>query len=357
MANLVMPKFTITFLSKAASAITRSEKGTVCLLLRDTAHGGENFTITNIVDIPDDLTAETRTQIENALLGYINPPRAVLVYICDGDHNLTAALKWAATQQFDYLCGPADTSSSDAQTIATWVKNERLNNDAIYKAVLPSHAGDSEAIVNFDAADIETEGGTFTAASYCSRIAGLLAGTPMRISATYAPLPEVTDVKRLTPAEQDTAVGTGKFILWTDGSQVMTGRAVNSLQTTTDVKGDQFKKIKLVEIMDMIKQDIRSTVRGEYIGKYANTYANKMLIVAAIRGYLQGLEADDLIAPGWSLDLDVAQQKIWLEANGTDTTDMTEQQLREADTGSYVFLAGVVRPLDAIEDVQIEITI
>lgn len=357
MAKLTMPKINITFQSKAASFIARSEKGVVLLILRDNALGGNNYVVTNAAENLDGLSVDNQTQIANALRGYVNPPKKVLVYVIDDEHTLTDALKWAATQGFDYLCGPADVSSSESETIGSWIKSERANNFAIYKAVLPNHAGDSEAIVNFCASGIQTADGEFTAASYCSRIAGLLAGTPMRISSTYASLPEVTDVDRLTPSEQDEAVGAGKYILWSDGQHVLTGRAVNSLQTTTDTKGDQFKKIKLVEIMDMIGQDIRSTVRTDYIGKYANTYANKMLLVAAIRGYMQGLEADALINSGWELDLDVAAQKTWLEANGTDTSEMTTQQIREADTGSHVFLKMSCKPLDAIEDVDLVISI
>lgn len=357
MAKLTMPKINITFESKLAAMITASEKGTVLLILRDAALGGENYTVTDITEIPDGLSEDNQTQIKNALIGYVLPPKKVLVYVIDDEHTLTEALKWAATQGFDYLCGPADVSSSESETIGSWIKSERANNFAIYKAVLPNYAGDSEAIVNFAASGIQTEDGTFDAAGYCSRIAGLLAGTPMRISSTYASLPEVMDVDRLTQSEQDEAVGAGKYILWSDGQHVLTGRAVNSLQTTTDTKSDQFKKIKLVEIMDMIGQDIRSTVRTDYIGKYANTYANKMLLVAVIRGYMQELEAASLIQPGWELDIDVAAQKRWLDAKGTDTTNMTRQQIREADTGSHVFLAGYCKPLDAIEDVDLAISI
>lgn len=357
MAKLTMPKINITFASKAASFIARSEKGVVMLILRDDALGGRTYAIADTTEIPEGLSAANQTQIKLALLGYVNPPKKALVYVLSEEGSLTDALKWAATQNFDYICGAADCTASEAETIASWIKSERANSFAIYKAVLPDCAADSEGVVNFTASNIQTADGTYSAAEYCARIAGLLAGTPMRISSTYASLPEVTDVDRLTLAEQDEAVGAGKYILWSDGLHVLTGRAVNSLQTTTDTKGDQFKKIKLVEIMDMIGQDIRSTIRTDYIGKYANTYANKMLLVAAVRGYMQDLEAEALINSGWTLDLDTAAQKAWLEANGTDTSEMTTQEIREADTGSHVFLAMACKPLDAIEDVDLAISI
>ena len=99
----------------------------------------------------------------------------------------------------------------------------------------------------------------------------------MTISCTYAPLNELTDIKRMTEQEGNTAVDNGKLILINDGEKVKIGRAVNSFVTTVDGKGDSFKKIKIVEAMDMINNDIRKTAEDSYIGKYANSYDNKCL--------------------------------------------------------------------------------
>lgn len=82
---------------------------------------------------------------------------------------------------------------------------------------------------------------------------GLLAGTDLTISATYAPLTDFEDTSRLNKEDRDTAVGAGKLIAIWDGEKVKLDRAVTSFVTTTGTKGDSFKKIKLVECMDMIK--------------------------------------------------------------------------------------------------------
>ena len=55
--------------------------------------------------------------------------------------------------------------------------------------------------------------------------------------------------------------------MW-DGEKVKVCRGVNSFQTTNGNQGDSFKKIKLVEAMDMIKDDITMTAQDNYIGKY-----------------------------------------------------------------------------------------
>ena len=77
-----------------------------------------------------------------------------------------------------------------------------------------------------------------------------------------------------------------------------------------------------------------------------------------IKTYLDSLERDGLIQSGSSVvEIDADAQAAWLAENGTDTSGMDEQALREANTGSHVFLRIAFKPLDAIEDVHIPITI
>ena len=197
---------------------------------------------------------------------------------------------------------------------------------------------------------------SLSAAAYCGRIAGLIAGTPMSQSVTYAVLPEVEDIHRMTPVEMDTAVGAGKLILYHDGEKVKLGRGVNSL-TTAEGKGDVWKKIKIVETLDMIAQDIRLTIQDKYIGKVSNSYDNKLQLVTAIKTYLQALARDGLIEADFTVDIDLDSQRTWLESQGTPTVDMSDQQVRQANTGSQVFLALTVKPVDAMEDVRVVIRV
>ena len=57
-----------------------------------------------------------------------------------------------------------------------------------------------------------------------------------------------------------------------------------------------------------------------------------------------------------TIDINVEKQRQYLESTGVDTSEMDEQAIRQANTGSHVFLAGSVGILDAIEDVDIIIT-
>lgn len=356
MAKLTSPLVSVTFTELGISAITRGDKGTVALIVRDEAELAP-FTISQASQTPEKLGKETQDYIKRTFLGYVNPPKKVIVYVLFADGRLADALDYMAAQVFDYICGPADCTAEEAADIASWVKSQRLNNGAKFKAVLPNHPADNYAIVNFTG-DAMTDGATvWPTAGYCSRIAGLLAGTPMKIAATYAPLPELSDCARFTKEESDEAVGNGELALRWDGRKVKLDRAVTSLVTTSQGMLDSFKKIKIVEIMDLIRTDITATAEDEYVGKYANTYDNKLLLITAIRGYFMGLEQSQLVQPGYTVDLDVDAIEQYLMSRGANTGEMTERQLREADTGSHVFVKVRCKILDAIEDIAIKVEI
>lgn len=371
MAKLTSPRVSVTFTTLARTAILRGSKGTVALIVRDEAEQ-EPFSITQASQIPTTLGKETQSYIKRTFIGYMSPPKKVVVYVMppasedvveEGDtpatdSGLSAALAYMSGQAIDYLCGPADCTADEADEIATWIKDQRDNYGSKCKAVLPNCAANHCAIVNFASSGM-TDGTTvWTTAEYCSRIAGLLAGTPMKIAATYAPLPELADCARLSKDEADEAVGSGQLVLRWDGRKVTLNRAVTSLVPSGAETGgelsDNLKKIKIVEIMDLIRTDITTTAEDEWIGQYPNSYDSKMLLVAAIRGYFMELKQAGLVQAGYTVDLDVEEIEAYLRGQGVNVEEMSEQQIREADTGSYVYIIVSCKILDAIEDIMIK---
>ncbi len=352
-----LPNINITFSTKAASAIARSEKGIVGLIVRDTAVNGGHI-LTSTTQIPSTLGVNNKAYIERAFTGYVNPPKKVIVFVLPADAaNLTDALAYFATQTFDYIAGPPDIITAECTAVVNWIKSQRLLG-LTPKAVLPNTAADNESIINFTTSGINDGTNKYTAAEYCSRIAGLIAGTPMTIACTNAALPEVIDVDRLTKDEMDDAIDSGKFIIFYDGEKVKVGRGINSLQTTTSDKGEAFKKIKIVEAVDMINKDIKSTAEDNYIGKYANSYDNKCLLISAIQGYYTGLENDGILEMDTSsIGIDIETQTAYLQSIGKDTSSMSEQEIKMAMTADKVFLKSSISILDAIEDINLNITI
>lgn len=353
-----MPSINIVFKKMAQTFINRNDRRIVAIIVMDAAASVQGYRELNTAkEIPEALGAANKAYITQAFLGNISQPAKVLLYVLQvTEEDYTVALDVLATKAFDWLVLPPDVTPELAETVAEWIRTQRNENKAVFKAVLPHIDADDEAIVSFISDDIVVSEKSLTAAEYCSRIGGLLAGTPLSQSATYAALPEVSDVAAMTRAEMDEAVDAGKFLIFNDGRRVKVGRAVTTLQTTTEDKSDQLKKIKIVEVQDLIQYDLTTMFEDDYIGKYANSYDNKCVLLTAVWDYFKGLEVADILAEGVSsVEIDIETQTQYLKDKGYDVSKMTAKEIREHDTDEKVFLLANIRILDAIEDISLKI--
>ena len=412
------PEINIKFIEAGNSAPTRVEKGVVLLLINEIIKVPltNPLTVLDKNDIPDALSDINKDFIKLALKGYDGEaPKKIIVYSTNtapkvaeselNDMTTEAILNLAQEYGYDLTNHTKDTAKNTVITdflakqtaveanienvlndvskmkftymaypegdneaygkIKEWVVEQRENRRKV-KAVLPNTVGDNEGIINYtnnintvaemvkngvEDAIVET---TYTAAQFTARIAGLLAAVPNSYSATYATLGEVVSCDEVE--DRDKAVSEGKFFIFHDGEKIKTCRAVNSLQTTTKDKGEDFKKIRLVHIMDTINNDIETLVEDEYLGKYPNTYDNKCILISAIDEYLRQLESKGMIN-SHTIDIDMAAQKEYLKEKGVDVSEMTDDEIKQALTGTNVFLAGTVKLLDAIEDLNWNISI
>lgn len=363
-----LPSINIIFREQGINAIRRSQRGIVVLILEGTVPDNNPITVLTPADIPSDFSNENKEQIELALIGYQTPPRKLIVYMIPkpGEQetaDYTEAQDYLETIRWDYVAVP---QIDDARTnaFATWIKALRDTKKKKVKAVLPNTPADHEGIINFATEEIVTKERTYTTAEYCGRIAGLIAGTPLTIASTFAPLPEVIDCDKMTIEELDTAIDQGKFVLYNDGDKIKVARGINSLVTTVQGKLDSFKKIKIVEAMDLIHDDIKKTAEDNYLGKFSNSYDNKCLLIMAILGYLEGLEIDGILNRGKTeVGINVETQANFLKSIGFEMNDgrtvdeMRESEIKEADTKDKVFLYAKVKILDAIEEIDLPIQI
>ena len=348
-----LPNIIIEFKTKASTAIKRGERGVVAVMVIEKSNHG----VTKIEDktqVPADLTAENKEYVERAFEGGKAPIKHVLLIRTDTVENALAKLE---TIKFDYLAAPPAVTETEVQKIATQIKTMRDSKRMKVKAVLPNIAADHEGIINFTTSDITVGDKTYTAGQYCSRIAGILAGTPLNVNSTYFVLSEVDDVPKFTRSEMNEKIDSGEFVLFHDGEKVKIGREVNSLKDANGLKGDIYKSIKAVDTMDLIYNDIHGTCEDNYIGKYPNNYDNKCLLLVAVQQYLEALRDDEILDKDIFVGIDVKAQRDWLRENGTDVSEMSEQQIKEANTKSNVFVEGSYHILYAIEDITVNFNI
>lgn len=347
-----VPKIKFTYRAAAQSVAMRMKQGVVALIVQDPGTAAGVYSIGDVDDIPKGLSESSVAYIKMALIGSRwNTPSNVLVSVIDTDADIvTAGAAALAAKDFDYLCGPPDMTAEEAASVKKWLDTARKGY-CIGKLVTANYAADDMTVINFASSGIVVGGTTYAGSDFCSRIAGILASTDMSASATFAPLPEVTAVDAIE--DQDGAVDAGKLILIHDGRKAKIARAVNSMVTVPDGQSATLKKIKIVEGVDLIRSNAIRMIEENYIGQKPNSYDNKLALVSDLHAFLKELEREGVLASGsGNAEVDFTAQRSWLRAHGTDVAKMTDTEILQANTDSYVFiqLSGTLQ--DAMEDFQ-----
>lgn len=367
-----LPQVLINFRTQGTTAIKRSARGIVAMILHDGAKNEiQQFRISDTTDIPDEiLSAKSVELVKLCLKG---TPLRVLLYVIpevgtevepDGhltDQNdvldLIQAVKW------NWICNPTSTGTEQAD-LSSWVVAQRNNKRKTFKAVCAKQAADHEGIVNFCTDDIVAENGTdengdpvyttYNAVQYTARIAGILAGLALDRSATYFSLTEVQSVESYTDIEE--RIDKGQLLLFDeqDGNGVKIARACNSLITFTTDKGEDFRYIKIIEALDLITDDVRDTFKKYYVGKVINDYNHKMLFITAVLVYFDEIKGNVLDRDGKNtVDIDEQAQLNYAKLHGEKTEDMSAMEIRKYNTGTRVMLTGNIKPVNAMEDLTI----
>lgn len=350
-----LPEINIEFVGRAVTAIKRSQLGIVALILKDNIQTADTVTYKSVEEVKTgEWSPENLDLIQKTFMG--TPSKVIIERLGAEVVDYNAALTRLNNKRFNYLAIPG-IEDADTTLIATWIKSKRENDKKTFKAVLPNTEGDHEGIINFTTSGITVGGKAYTTAEYTGRIAGVLAGLPFTRSSTYFEFPEIDSITEIE--DPDKAVDDGELILINDGENIKIGRGVNSLTTTTIQKTEDFKSIRVVEVMDMIKDDIRTTFDTQYVGKVNNIYDNQVLFITSVNAYFSGLAADEILDPSAvnKATIDVGKQRLAWESIGTDTSAWDDQKVKETSFKRNVFLAGNVKIVDAMEDLDFDISI
>lgn len=367
-----LPQVLINFRTQGTTAIKRSARGIVAMILHDGVKNEiQQFRISDTTDIPDEILSEKSVELVKLCLK--GTPLRVLLYVIpeagtevEPDGHLadqSDVLDLIQTVKWNYICAPT-SEGTEQSDLADWIKAQRNNKRKTFKAVCAKQEADHEGVINFCTDNIVAVNGTdengdptyttYNAVQYSARIAGILAGLALDRSATYFSLTEVQSVESYPDIEE--RIDKGQFLLFDemDGNGVKVARACNSLKTFTTDKGEDFRFIKIIEAVDMITDDIRDTWKKFYVGKVINDYNHKMLFIAAIMVYFDEIKGNVLDRDGGNVvDIDENAQKNYAILKGEDIDKMSAMDIRKFNTGTKVMLSGKVKPVNAMEDLTI----
>lgn len=370
-----LPQVLINFRTQGTTAIKRSARGIVAMILHDGAKNEiQQFRISDTADIPDEILSEKSVELVKLCLK--GTPRRVLLYVIpdadteiEPDGHLTGqndVLGLIQSVKWNWVCNPTSTGTEQAD-LSSWVIAQRNNKRKTFKAVCAKQAAGHEGVVNFCTDDIVAENGTdengdpvyttYNAVQYTARIAGILAGLALDRSATYFSLTEVQSVESYTDIEE--RINKGQLLLFDeqDGNGVKIARACNSLTTFTTDKGEDFRYIKIIEALDLITDDVRDTFKKYYVGKVINDYNHKMLFITAVLVYFDEIKGNVLDRDGKNtVDIDEQAQLNYAKLHGEKTEDMSAMKIRKYNTGTKIMLTGNIKPVNAMEDLTINFT-
>lgn len=352
MSRMGLPNFSMIFQGKGVTAIQRSARGIVAMILKDDTEGGKTVNIYRKVDELD-FENWTEKNYDYFKLVFAGTPSTVIaIRLGTKVEGYNEALKKLKDMKWNYLCIP-ELKPADTTVIAAWIKQYRNDANKTFKTVLAHCNGDHIGIINLTTENITSTitGKKHSAAEYCARIAGVLAGLSLERSSTYYVLDDISDAE--VPDDPDERIDNGELIIVFDSKKYKIGRGVNSFVSFTKEHTEDESFIKIVEGMDLYHDDIYETYEDYYVGKIINDYDGKQMFVGAIGAYhktLLGNVLDKSFDNTVSINVDA--QRIYLESKGTDTTDMDDLAVAMANTGTKVFIASNVKFVNAMEDLK-----
>ena len=345
-----LPTIDFIFKTKAATAISRSARGVLAIVVQDATKTFSHKTYGTLLDVSaSDYTADNYAAIARA---FTAAPYKVIVVRIGADEDMDDAKAVLATLTYNWICTPASTLQAG---LAAYVKafNTASKAHKIKAVVCGVSAADDEHITNVPNTSVTlTDGAALDIALYMPRLGGILAACPMTESVTYRELTDLSAVSAVS--DLDGSIDTGNMPLFQDDNVFRIARGVNTLTTLTGGKTADMKKITVVEGMDMMREDIITTFKTGYLGKYKNKADNQSLFISSVIGYFKNLAREDVLDPEYAntAGVDVDAQKAAWETVGTDTSGWDDAAAKKRTFKSSMHLSADVKILDAIEDLK-----
>ena len=362
-----MPETVFNFKEQKNTFTYRLGRGSVAYVhIADGASTAEFYTISNKLKVEEVLTSATDSeelkQVANKMFKY--GAAKVLVAVASKFEDVKT---WLEGQRFNYLAMNKVTSD-----VITWA--ESINFLAGRRFILFSDGSACKASNEKYSGHVvsvypESENAVVGTPA---DIASIVAGCNDR-SATFCVLgyneeftnEELNKYPSARSEMADTKINEGLLTVVNDGEKLKIGRAVtthykySAEEPSNDTSKSALSKVRCVDVLDLVEDDIRDTFENQYVGQVLNGYDDKMAFISHVNGtYLAGLEGTALNKESRNyVDIDLKKHIEIATAAGMKVDDMSEMELRKIDTGDKLYLIGNLRPLDAMEDLTINFSV
>ncbi len=361
--RLDLPDISVIFTQKAVTAVQRSERGVLCVIVKDVQQdtGIKKFVYKRLADITTtDYTTANYDALKRAFDVAVNK---VYVLRCSEASELADIVKELDKIKFNYVC---TNVKADQQTLANDVVQRNVDNQGhkCVAVVANITQGDSKYVIKLKGDGGKLKAGTeVKAEDYVIRIASTLCNLPMNRSLTYYVFEDLAswdDTYLTTEAPIGKWISDGWLTLINDDDEVKCGRAINSLKTFTSTDTEDMSYIIIVEAMNLIIEDIYTTFKDYYVGKYKNTLSNQRLFITSVNAYFRQLMREEVLDDSFDNQayVDVESQRLaWLGIGKTEAEDWDDNKVQQMTFRTNVFLAGDAKISNAMEDLRFNIAL
>lgn len=358
-----LPNIDIIFTQKAVTAVQRSERGVLCVIMKDTQQetGIKKFVYKRGSDVTK--TDYTEANYKALMRAFDVAVNKVYVLRCNELAEMTDIAKELDKIKFNYVCTNVKEFQDKLVADVVQRNNDNQGHKCVAVVANPTQA-DSKYIIRLKGTGGTLKSGeTVKAEDYVIRVASTLCNLPMNRSLTYYVFEDLAswdDSYLTTEAPIGKWISEGWLTLINDDDEVKCGRAINSLTTFTSTDTEDMSYIIIVEAMNLILEDIYSTFKEYYVGKYKNTLSNQRLFITSVNAYFRQLMKEEVLDDSYDnhsyVDVE-AQRLAWLGIGKTEAEDWDENKVQRMTFRTNVFLAGEAKISNAMEDLKFTIAL
>lgn len=194
-----------------------------------------------------------------------------------------------ALESYSYnILGCLSTAPEVKSLYGAYTKRLRDEMGIKFQTVLYDQAMDYEGVINLKSTIEESEG---EASALVYWLAGAEADCGINKSCTNMKYDgEFTVATNYKHSELGTAIQSGELVFHKVGDEIRILDDVNSLVTTTDEKGEDFKSNQTIRVLDQVGNDIATLFHNKYLGKIKNNEAGRISFWSDIVEYDKKLE-------------------------------------------------------------------
>lgn len=200
----------------------------------------------------------------------------------------------AALELLDFNTVGLTTDDATLKPLYTaFVRRLREDEGKKVQAVVTNYPlADYEGVISVKNGVVLSDGTTITAAQTVAWVAGATAGATVSQALTYTAYDDAVDVSpRYTNSQIEAALVAGEFVFTPSNGRAIVEQDINTLHSFTVDKGKQFRKNRVLRVLDGIANDLKATFENYYLGKVDNNADGRNLLKSETISYMNTLQA------------------------------------------------------------------